>query len=154
MPQEPLNKDRSKLPRGYNNRPGPGGEDNQPRKGPRFSIYWIYALIFAVLIAFQFWGGLGGNTAEITQKEFKQMVLNQDVSKYLIISNRNIVRVYLKPTSIDKYRDKLKPGTFSSKIDPAGPHFFFQYAGDFEKQMADFNTQNKIPLDQEVPGYV
>jgi AFG3 family protein len=153
MPQEPLNKDR-KLPRGYNNRPGPPGDDNTPRKGPRFSIYWIYALIFAVLIAFQFWGGLGGNTTEITQRDFKKMVVEGDIAKYLIISNRNIVRVYLKEGSIDKYRNKLKPGTFSSKIDPAGPHFYFQYAGDFEKQMADWNTKQGYTLDQETPGYV
>src|SRR5213075_696862 len=63
-------------------------------------------------------------------------------------------RVYLKPTSLDKYRDKLKPGTFSNKVDPAGPHFYFQYAGDIEKEIADFNVQNKINLDQEVPGTV
>jgi len=156
MSQEPINKnDRSKLPRGYNNRPGAGGEDNNtPKKGPRFSIYWIYAIIFAVLIGFQFWPGLRNNSEPISQKEFRQMILNGDVEKYIIISNRNIVRVYLKPTSLDKYRDKLKPGTFSNKVDPAGPHFYFQYAGDIEKEIADFNVQNKISLDQEVPGTV
>jgi AFG3 family protein len=155
MSQEPLNKnERSKLPRGYNNRPGAGGDDNTPRKGPRFSIYWIYAIIFAVLIGFQFWPGLRNNTEPISQKEFKQMVLTGDVNKYVIISNRNIVRVYLKPASIDKYRDKLKPGTFTNKIDPAGPHFYFQYAGDIEKQMDDFYNQNKIPLDDQITAPV
>jgi len=83
MSQEPLNKnDRSKLPRGYNNRPGAGGEDNNtPKKGPRFSIYWIYAIIFAVLIGFQFWPGLRNNSEPISQKEFRQMILNGDVEK-------------------------------------------------------------------------
>src|SRR5438552_18063050 len=51
MSQEPYNKnDRSNLPR-FNNRPT--GDDNTPRKGTRFSIYWIYSIIFALLILFQ-----------------------------------------------------------------------------------------------------
>ncbi len=149
MSQEPYNKnDRSNLPR-FNNRPT--GDDNTPRKGPRFSIYWIYAIIFAVLIGFQLFNPFSSSTAKTTPNEFKQMVLQEDVSKYTIISNRNIVRVYLKPSSIDKYRDKLK-ANLGGKINTEGPHFFFKYSGDFEKQMADFYVQNSKPyINQQVP---
>jgi len=147
MPQEPYNKnDRSNLPR-FNNRPN-NGEDNTPRKGPRFSIYWIYAIIFALLIGFQLFGpGFSSSTAETSPNEFKQMVLNGDIDKYLIISNRSIVRIYLKPSSIDKYKSKLKTN-FAGKTSSEGPHFFFKYSGDIVKQMEDFNTQNKIPFNQ------
>ena len=34
-------------------------DDNNPRKGPRFSIYWIWAIIFAVLVGFQIFGSFG-----------------------------------------------------------------------------------------------
>ena len=51
MPQEQFNRDSRNNPR-FNRQPGE--DPNQPpRKGPRFSIYWIYAIIFAVLIGFQ-----------------------------------------------------------------------------------------------------
>jgi AFG3 family protein len=149
MPQEPYNKnDRSNLPR-FNNRPT--GDENTPRKGPRFSIYWIYAIIFAVLIGFQIWGpGFSSSTTETSPNEFKQMVLNGEVSKYIIISNRSIVRVYLTPSGVEKYRSRLKTG-FSGKVNTEGPHFYFKYAGDFVKQMDDFNTKNNKSLTSEVP---
>ena len=149
MSQEPYNKnDRSNLPR-FNNRPT--GDDNTPRKGPRFSIYWIYAIIFAVLIGFQLYNPFGGSTAKTTPNEFKQMILRGDVEKYTIISNRNIVKVYLNPSSIDNYRTRLKTA-LNGKVSPDGPHFYFKYSGDFEKQMADFYTQNGKPsVNQQVP---
>src|SRR6476619_4027 len=148
MSQEPYNKnDRSNLPR-FNNRPT--GDDNTPRKGPRFSIYWVYAIIFAILIGFQLFSPFSSSTAKTTPNEFKQMTLRGDVEKYTIISNRNIVKVYLNPASIDNYRARLKTG-LNGKVSTDGPHFYFKYSGDFEKQMADFYTQNgKEHPDQEV----
>ena len=149
MSQEPYNKsDRSNLPR-FNNRPG--DDNNTPRKGPRFSIYWIYAIIFAVLIGFQIYSPFSSSTAKTTPNEFKQMILQNDVEKYTVISNRNIVRVYLRPSGMDKYSTRMKKG-LSGKVSAEGPHFYFKYSGDFEKQMADFYVQNKRPfIDQQVP---
>ena len=150
MSQEPYNKnDRSNLPR-FNNRPT-GDENNTPRKGPRFSIYWIYAIIFAVLIGFQIYSPFSSSTAKTTPNEFKQMILQNDVEKYTVISNRNIVRVYLKPAGIEKYSDRLKKN-LSGKVNSDGPHFYFKYSGDFEKQMADFYVQNsRAFINQQVP---
>ncbi|MFI5186988.1 MAG: ATP-dependent zinc metalloprotease FtsH, partial [Chitinophagales bacterium] len=54
-------------------------------------------------------------------------------------------------SSIDKYRDKLK-SNLGGKINTEGPHFYFRYSGDFEKQMADFYVQNSKPfINQQVP---
>jgi cell division protease FtsH len=91
------------------------------------------------------------STAKTTPNEFKQMILRGDVEKYTVISNRNIVKVYLNPTSIDNYRARLKTG-LNGKVSPDGPHFYFKYSGDFEKQMADFYVQNGKPsVNQQVP---
>lgn len=149
MSQEPYNKnERSNLPR-FNNRPT--GDDNTPRKGPRFSIYWVYAIIFAVLIGIQLFSPFSSSTAKTTPNEFKQMVLRGDVERYTIISNRSIVKVYLNAASIDNYRSRLKTG-LNGKVSPDGPHFYFKYSGDFEKQMADFYVQNNKPsVNQQVP---
>ncbi|HEY2720117.1 MAG TPA: ATP-dependent metallopeptidase FtsH/Yme1/Tma family protein, partial [Chitinophagaceae bacterium] len=149
MSQEPYNKnDRSNLPR-FNNRP-PGDDNNAPRKGPRFSIYWVYAIIIIVLIGIQLYSPFSSSTTKTTPNEFKEMVLKGEVQKYTIISNRNIVRVYLSQSGIDKYRDKLKTG-FNGKVNTEGPHFYFKYSGDFEKQMADFYVQSNIAFNNQVP---
>jgi len=105
MPQEPYKNDKSKLPR-FNQRPNENGENNTPRKGPRFSIYWIYAIIFAVLIGFQLFN-FSSSTADINQSQFENLIRNGEVSKYIIVSNRNMVRVKLNETGIRNEEGKV-----------------------------------------------
>jgi len=108
MSQDP-NRNENRRPPFGNNRPGGGDDPGQtPKKGPRFSIYWIYAIIFAVLIGFQLFGPFSPNMAKINELEFRSMVASGDVAKYTIIDNRKNVKVYLTKTGRDKYTDKLK----------------------------------------------
>jgi AFG3 family protein len=96
-----------------NMRPGlqdrPGDEKGQ-KKGPRFSIYWIYALIAVVLIAASYWGKMGPDTMRITEQEFQALAREGDVSLIEEVSNKDIVRVYVKPEALSKpwYATKLK----------------------------------------------
>ena len=102
MSQDPYKIDnKAKLPK-FSNRPGEGG-DNTPRKGPRFSIYWIYAIIFAILIGFQLFGPLYSSSTQINQGQFEDMLKNGDIDKYTVVSNRNLVRLKVKPESLPKY---------------------------------------------------
>ena len=142
MSQEPLKKDdRQKLPK-FNNNPS-GDDKDAPRKGPRFSIYWVYAIIFAVLIGFQlFPGSFTSTMAKTTPNDFKQMVSAGDVLKYVIVSNRNVVRVFLKPESLPKYQEALKNGA-SGKVNDDGPQMSFKITGeDFQKDMREFYDKN------------
>jgi AFG3 family protein len=83
-------------------RPQGGGEDGQ-RRGPRFNIYWVWAAIAIVLIGFNVFNGKFTPTAEETsQQDFYSMLLNGDVEKVEIISNKNTVRVYIKQDSLSK----------------------------------------------------
>jgi cell division protease FtsH len=102
MSQEPYKQDnKSKLPK-FNNRPLDGGE-NAPKKGPRFSIYWVYFIIFAVLVGFSVFSPFSSASKQIEQNQFEQMLRQGDVAKYTIIANRNVVRVQLKPEALTKY---------------------------------------------------
>ena len=100
MSQE-TNKRNERRPQRFDSRP-PGGDDpNQaPKKGPRFSIYWIYAIIFAVLIGFQLFSPLSPNSTEIDQDTFEAILKKGDIKEYKVISNRNLVRVTIKNDSI------------------------------------------------------
>ena len=146
MSQEPFynKKDKNSSPRFGNRQNGNGGEDpNQsPRKGPKFSIYWIYAIIFAVLIGFQLFGPFSPNTASIDQDYFQQVLKAGDVEKYVVISNRNLVKIYLKKGSIPKYSDKLEKGF--GKTSAEGPHLSFKIvSGDsFKDDMRKFYADN------------
>ncbi len=102
MSQEPYKNDKSKLPKFSNRPPGEGG-DNAPKKGPKFSIYWVYAIIFAVLIGMQVFSPFSSGSAEIDQNRFEQMLREGDVEDFIIVSNRNAVRVKIKNEAIPKY---------------------------------------------------
>ena len=137
MPQEPYKSDKkNRLPKFNKN--GVEGENNTPKKGPRFSFYWVYAIIFAVLIGFQLFGGpFSPNSAQIAQSKFEQMLAADDVQKYVVISNRNIVKVTLKKGTISKYGSELgKSITESSE----GPQAYFKIssAESFNDDMRDF----------------
>jgi len=150
MSQEPhKNDNKTRLPKFSNRSSGSNNDGESPRKGPRFSIYWVYAIIFAVLIGFQFFGGPFSSSLEKTSFEnFKQMVVNGDVNKYIIVDNRDMVRVYLKPDAIQKYAPSVK-----TKFTQDGPHYYFRISAneDVRKELNDFYALAKVPP-QNQPG--
>src|SRR5688572_2581281 len=87
----------------FRNIPGiPGGDDKSPRKGPRFSIYWIYAIIAVVLIGAQFFT-FTPDANQTTELEFRQKMLALgDVEKLDYVQNKDLVRVYIKKDSLLK----------------------------------------------------
>ena len=138
MSQEPYKNDK-KLPK-FSNRPGSEGGDNNPRKGPRFSIYWVYAIIFAVLIGIQLFGPFNSSNNQVEQTQFQQMLKDGDVEKYTIISNRNIVRVKLKDEAIPKWEGKIGKNLKSN--DEFQGTFKIASVESFKDDMRDFYNKN------------
>jgi AFG3 family protein len=147
MSQEPYKNDKNNLPPRFGNRPPNKDEDpNQPpKKGPRFSIYWIYAIIFAVLIGFQLLNPFSPNTATIDQQFFLQGLKAGDIDKYVVVTNRSTVKVYLKKEAREKteYASRLKKG-ITGKVSEDGPHMSFEIvSGDsFQDDMRKFYADN------------
>jgi cell division protease FtsH len=135
MSQEPYKNDnKPKLPK-FSGRPTENG-DNGPRKGPRFSIYWIYAIIFAVLIGLQIFGPFASNSADANQAQFEQMMKDGDVAKYTIISNRNVVRIKIKTDSLPKWEGKI--GKNLKAGDEYNASFKIASVESFKDDMRDF----------------
>ncbi len=147
MPQEPSYNKNEKTPNPrFGNRP-PGDDNQGPRKGPKFSIYWIYAIIFAVLIGFQLFSPFTSSTAEVDQSYFQEMLKAGDVEKYVVVANRNVVKIYIKKSALSKYASKLNKGV--AKANPEGPHMSFKIvSGDsFKDDMRKFLADNNITQD-------
>lgn len=117
----------------------PKDDNNTPRKGPKFNIYWIWAIIFAVLVGFQFFGSFTPDAKPLeSEQEFREKMLEtHDVQKLVIVTNKNLVRVYIKPESLKEpyFQEKLSKGWPTVK--PEGPHFEFRVtkADEFEKRL-------------------
>jgi cell division protease FtsH len=142
MPQEPYKNDKSKLPR-FNQRSNDNGENNSPKKGPRFSIYWIYAIIFAVLLGFQFFN-FSSTSSDINQSQFEDLIRKGEVEKYTIVSNRNVVRVKLNQAGI---QDQQGKGSFGKNLKPNDEyHASFKIASveSFKDDMREFYKNNQV----------
>jgi AFG3 family protein len=73
------------------------GNDKSPRKGPRFNIYWVYAIIFLLLISLQFFSGsIGSNAKEMSFLDFKREYLDKGTVEKLVVVNNSEVEVYTK----------------------------------------------------------
>ncbi len=91
------------------------GEDKPSRKPPKFNIYWIYGLIFALLVASTFYKN-SPDVSNTNEQEFRdQMLAKGDVLKIELERTKEVVRVYIKSDSVvkdfylTKFKDKIPP---------------------------------------------
>ena len=103
------------------------------KKGPKFTIYWIYAIIAIVLLSMQFLR-MSPDLAPTSQQEyFDQMLIPGDVQKIDIVKNKERVRVYIKPDRLSKdfYITKFKKDLSKEKGKVQNvPLFEFELTGD------------------------
>ena len=131
----------------YNTDQRSGGDDKNGRKGPRFSFYWIYALVLIFLIGYYIMNGMRPEAKEVSELEFRQnMLTNNDVEKVEPVLNRNIIRVYIKKESIGKqyYKDLLGPRYNYVLNAKEMPQFQFTYSKveDYERFLYDITKEN------------
>ena len=136
-------------------RKSPLGDDrNGMRKGPKFSFYWIYAIVAVFLIGYQLMRGVQPESMDITELKFRQEMLNRnDVEKLQVVSNKNVVRVFITKDSLDKpfYKNELGERWSYAKNSKDAPHFQFSYSKieDYQKNFYDYIGSN--PGIREVP---
>jgi cell division protease FtsH len=114
-----------KIKKDFRNIPGlPTGEDKNGRKGPKFSIYWIYAIIAVILISANLFN-MTADAVPTTELNFRQeMLAKGHVERLDLIKNKELVRVFIKQDSINagNYANKIKK-TSTGYV--KGPHFEF-----------------------------
>src|ERR1700749_3200191 len=156
MPQDDLKKnDKNNFPRFR-----PRGDDDGGRKGPKFSIYWIWGIIAAVLIGFNLFGSFSPDAHQIDELDFRKLMLaNGDVEKIDLISNKQLVRVYIKKDSLTKayYSKYNSKNSWPGGISKDGPQFEFRVTDvkDYEKMLRDYfarNPQLEVPLVSKPEG--
>src|ERR1700759_826457 len=130
------------------------GGDKSPRRGPRFSIYWIYALVAVILIAYNVFNINKPDVQTTTEQDFKEQMLKAgDVDKIDIVRNKDLVRVYIKKESLNKefYRDKFRQPI--TKDPSTTPLFEFSVSDweSFNRRLDQYYKDNNIP---EVPQSV
>ncbi len=130
--------------KGNRTRP-PGSSDDGQRRGPKFSIYWVWAAIAIILIGFNVFNGKFSPTAEdVSQQDFQTMLLNGDVDRLEIISNKNLVKVYIKPDSANKPFYSKRPSKKTGPVGKDGTVYQFSIAKPeiFADDLRDFYSKH------------
>ncbi len=109
---------------------------------PKFSAYWIYALVILIFFGIQLFGGGSWNQpAKTTQSEFENYLKNGDVEKVEVI-NKKIAKVYLtKDARSKEIHTKNKPKNFMVS-GPNDPAYEFEF-GDLQNFENNFNAIKK-----------
>lgn len=103
------------------------------KKGPKFTIYWVYAIIAIVLLSMQFLRMSPDLVLTGQQEFFDQMLIPGDVQKIDIVKNKERIRVYIKPDRLSKdfYVTKFKKDLSKEKVKGQNvPLFEFELTGD------------------------
>ncbi|MEO6328432.1 MAG: ATP-dependent zinc metalloprotease FtsH [Ginsengibacter sp.] len=122
------------------------GED--PKKRPRFNIYWIYGILFASIVGYNLYRGVNTAGIETDIESFKEMAKQGDVNEIKIIRNKKIVRVFISKDSILSkpgfYHSVLKENQADAITKLEGPQVFFTIGDDknFTEQMENFRKEN------------
>ncbi|MBK7691502.1 MAG: ATP-dependent zinc metalloprotease FtsH [Bacteroidetes bacterium] len=120
------------------------------KKGPKFNIWWVYALFAGALLVLNFWGKDFSQSAK--EHTFQDVNLNY-ISKNLVDSMvvyPKSVEVFLKMDSLrlPSYEPLLK----SFKGNEKGPHFTFtignveQFSNDMKEVQKDVPLQDRIQV--------
>jgi len=106
-------------------------KNETPKKGPKFSVYWIYGVILVLILSAQLMR-FSPDLTTITQQEFiNNMLKKGDVQSYDVIKNKGKIRVYIFPDSLNKdyYVKKFKKDLSKEKAKVTNvPLFEFGYA--------------------------
>ena len=139
------NKQKNALKSGNEN-PNP---NLNPRKGPKFNIYWIYGLILLGILAAQFYGGnFGNNNPDRSFQDFKDYLDKGQVTKVIVINNDH-VDVYLKAGAIPAQPASRTPSL--TAVNDHNPAFSFKIGtvDQFSKDLAD--AEKNLPDPAKIP---
>ncbi|RDY58133.1 ATP-dependent zinc metalloprotease FtsH [Flagellimonas nanhaiensis] len=120
--------------------------NNTPKK-PRFSSWWVYGVVIALIVGFQFFGGNSfSSTEKTTTSELQEFLRNGDISEILIITNTRQAKVFLTEEALQKdvHRNVAdKPFNFSAgKI----PQYILDYGDlqNFEDEINSIKKENNL----------
>ncbi|MCB0515431.1 MAG: ATP-dependent zinc metalloprotease FtsH [Chitinophagales bacterium] len=111
---------------------------------PQYSYYWVYGILL-VGILFLLISPFQANMTEISANKFYQTLLpSGDVDKVVVV-NRELVEVYIKPDKLNGENYKDIPENQFSGINK-GPHYYFTIGSveTFEKNFSEIQKANSI----------
>lgn len=145
------------LQRRLNPNQTPGGTpEEDPKKRPKLSIYWVYGIIFALIIGYNLYRSTSAsNGVEIKDTDFYTMLRQGDIDQIKTVGNKKLVRVFINPQKLDSdatyFQKVFGPDYDAVKKIKDGPQAYFSIIKDevFANRISEFYKDN--PTVKQVP---
>ncbi|RPD99540.1 ATP-dependent metallopeptidase FtsH/Yme1/Tma family protein [Aureibaculum marinum] len=112
----------------------------------KFNFYWIYGILFALIIGYQFFNSSDLASTNLTENEFVELLKEDDV-KNIVIVNDDVAKIYLKDEAFEKAKfKKLKESPFFNKNEAAYIHEFGEL-GKFQEKLDQLKSENSLSFD-------
>ena len=123
----------------------PGNNGLKPKPGkPKFSWYWIYAILLIAIIGMQFMNW-GTPAKEIQWGEVREKLMDQDVDRIVLV-NREFAELYIKKEKLkqEKYKDLQSSEGFGGPT----PHYKYNIGdiANFEKDVSELQEGMESPV--------
>ena len=122
-----------------------------PKNG--FNFYWIYVVIVVIVLGLNFLD-FNAVSREIDFRKFSTIIQQTDDIDKLIVVNKELCEVYLKPSALEKpaYKEVAKKSIGNAKN--YGPHYYFNIGSDdsFRKDLEEAQ-KNKDDNTKLIPKY-
>ena len=123
----------------------PDNGNSKPKSAkPKFSFYWIYALLALLIIGMQMMSW-NTTTKEVGWGEVKKMLLAKHVSKVVLV-NKEIAEIYIKPDTLKL--EKYKNVRSNEKFGAPSPQYTYKIGSveNFEKDFSETQVGSKDPV--------
>ncbi len=120
--------------------------------GPKIKLYWVYALLALVILAFNVYTFNRNGVEEISLQAFEQYAEQGDVEKVLVIRNLNSVQVFLNEDALKKSTHKK---VADQGVTPQRPAYSFEistveaFAGKVDKINDELGAGKQIDVRYE-----
>jgi cell division protease FtsH len=132
-----------------NKKPNPTNNENKPT----FNFYWIYAIIAVILIGFTLFDWEGG-TRKTTEQEFKTEMLEKNHVEKIVVVDRKMVKVFIKPEYLDSAFHKDRRVNQNKSLlgnKNVGPHYHFNVLSEevFNKNIELWEDEYQLKWETE-----
>ncbi|HBS12950.1 MAG TPA: peptidase M41 [Flavobacteriaceae bacterium] len=113
----------------------------------KFNFYWVYGILFALILGYQFLSNPDLATSKLTENEFKELLKANDVEKIVIVNN-DIAQIYITSDALEKEKHKAKTKDnpfYNSKA----PLYTFDFGDlqNFENDLSKYKSENDLSFD-------
>ena len=121
---------------------------NQKEFKFKFNFYWIYGILFALILGYQFLNASDMTTGKLSANEFKDILKSNDIKKIVIV-NDDYAQIYMKDEALKKpeYAEKTKSPFYNKDA----PMFVYNFGDlqNFENELKAQKAEYNLDFDRD-----